>query len=70
MKKALKTRKSKSTEKQKLDKRNTSIILIQIQNKIKITATQIERKKYTNQKWGWKIGTHEQHEIQDEIKGM
>ena len=61
-KKNLETRKSKSTEKTKLDKRNAFIILIQIQNKIKITTIQIERKNILTRNKDEKIGTHRQHE--------
>jgi len=44
-KKTLETRKSKSTKNKKLDKRNTFLILVQVQNIIKTTITQIKRKK-------------------------
>jgi len=43
-KKNLLIHKLKNTKKTQLDKRNTFLLLIQIQNRIKITTTQIERK--------------------------
>jgi len=43
-KKTLETSTLKSTEKQKFGKSNAFLILIQIQNRIKITTTQIEKK--------------------------
>jgi len=54
-----------------LGRRNTFLILIQIQNKIKITATQIERKIILIKNDDENIGTHAQYEIKDEeIQGM
>jgi len=41
-----------------------------MKNKIKITATQIERKNKLTRNEDGQIGTHGQHEIQDKIQGM
>jgi len=54
-----------------LGRRNASLILIQIQNKIKITVTQIERKNILTRIEDENIGTHGQYEFQhEEIQGM
>jgi len=48
-----------------LDRRNEFLILIKIQNKIKITATHKERKNILIENEDENIGTYEQHDIQD-----
>jgi len=70
-KKTLETHKSKRTKKTKMGKRNVFLILIQIQNKLKITTIQIKRKNILTKDEDENIGIHGQHEIQDEdIQGI
>jgi len=70
-KKTLETHKSKCTEKQNWAEDTHFLILIQIQNKIKITTTQIDRKNILIKNEDENIGTHRQHEIQyKESQGM
>jgi len=54
-----------------MGKRNVFLILIQIQNKLKITTIQIKRKNILTKDEDENIGIHGQHEIQDEdIQGI
>jgi len=68
-KKLLKSVNWKVPKKKKRQKKYI-LILIQMKNKIKITATQIERKNKLTRNEDGQIGTHGQHEIQDKIQGM
>jgi len=52
-------------QKTKFDKRNTCLVLIQIQNRIKIKTTQIKRKHILTKDEDEKIDTHEQYEIEE-----
>jgi len=55
----------KKYQQTKLDKRNTFLIIMQIQNKIKVKTPQVERKNILITYENEKISSHGQNEIQN-----